>query len=43
MSQDPITTPNYSFSMMLTSPKLSPAACFRNLPVEHALHNVGSS
>lgn len=28
---------------MLTSPKLSPAACFHNLPVEHALHNVSSS
>ena len=29
--------------MMLTSPRLSPAACFHNQPVEHALHNVSSS
>lgn len=28
---------------MLTSPRLSPGACFHNRPVEHALHNVGSS
>lgn len=33
----------YSLSIMLTSPRLSPAACFHNRPVEHALHNVSSS
>ena len=27
---------------MLTSPKLSPAACSRNPPVEHASHNANS-
>ena len=29
--------------MMLTSPRLSPAACFHNQPVGHALRNVSSS
>ena len=42
MTQYPITIP-YSFHMMLTSPALSPAACFHNLPVECALHSVRSS
>ena len=29
--------------MMLTSPRLSPAACFHNQPEERALRNASSS